>query len=31
MFLIDEALARHGECQLPDDPVLTEARLLRRS
>jgi D-alanine-D-alanine ligase len=30
-FLIDEALARHRECQLPDDPVPTEARLLRRN
>jgi len=30
-MLIDEALARHRECQLPDDPVPSEARLLRRS
>ncbi len=30
-LLIDEALARHRECQLPDDPVPPEARLLRRS
>ncbi len=30
-MLIDEALARHRECQLPDDPVPLEARLLRRS
>jgi D-alanine-D-alanine ligase len=29
-ILIDEALARHRECQLPDDPVPPEARLLRR-
>jgi D-alanine-D-alanine ligase len=29
--LIDEALARHRACQLPDDPVPPEARLLRRS
>jgi len=29
--LIDEALARHRESQLPDDPVPAEARLLRRS
>jgi len=29
--LIDEALARHRESQLPDDPVPPEARLLRRS
>src|ERR1700676_4773443 len=29
-MLIDEALARHRECQLPDDPVPPEARLLRR-
>jgi D-alanine-D-alanine ligase len=29
-LLIDEALARHRECQLPDDPVPREARLLRR-
>jgi D-alanine-D-alanine ligase len=29
--LIDEALARHREGQLPDDPVPPEARLLRRS
>jgi D-alanine-D-alanine ligase len=28
--LINEALARHRECQLPDDPVPPEARLLRR-
>jgi D-alanine-D-alanine ligase len=28
--LIDEALARHREGQLPDDPVPPEARLLRR-
>jgi D-alanine-D-alanine ligase len=28
--LIDEALARHREGQLPDDPVPAEARLLRR-
>jgi len=30
-LLIDEALARHRESQLPDDPVPPEARLLRRS
>ncbi len=30
-MLIDEALARHRDCQLPDDPVPPEARLLRRS
>ena len=30
-MLIDEALARHREGQLPDDPVPPEARLLRRS
>jgi len=29
--LIDEALVRHRESQLPDDPVPPEARLLRRS
>ena len=29
-LLIDEALARHRESQLPDDPVPREARLLRR-
>jgi D-alanine-D-alanine ligase len=29
-MLIDEALARHRESQLPDDPVPPEARLLRR-
>jgi D-alanine-D-alanine ligase len=29
-LLIDEALARHRESQLPDDPVPPEARLLRR-
>jgi len=29
-LLIDEALARHRESQLPDDPVPAEARLLRR-
>ncbi len=28
--LIDEALARHRQSQLPDDPVPPEARLLRR-
>jgi D-alanine-D-alanine ligase len=28
--LIDEAIARHRESQLPDDPVPPEARLLRR-
>jgi D-alanine-D-alanine ligase len=28
--LIDEAVARHRESQLPDDPVPPEARLLRR-
>jgi D-alanine-D-alanine ligase len=28
--LIEEALARHRESQLPDDPVPPEARLLRR-
>jgi D-alanine-D-alanine ligase len=28
--LIDEALARHRESQLPDDPVPPDARLLRR-
>ena len=28
--LIDEALGRHRESQLPDDPVPAEARLLRR-
>jgi D-alanine-D-alanine ligase len=28
--LIDEALARHRDIQLPDDPVPPEARLLRR-
>jgi len=30
-MLIDEALTRHRESQLPDDPVPPEARLLRRS
>ena len=30
-LLIEEALARHRESQLPDDPVPPEARLLRRS
>jgi D-alanine-D-alanine ligase len=30
-MLIVEALARHRESQLPDDPVPPEARLLRRS
>jgi D-alanine-D-alanine ligase len=30
-LLLDEALARHREAQLPDDPVPPEARLLRRS
>ena len=30
-MLIDEALARHRESQLPDDPVPPEARLLGRS
>ena len=29
-LLIDEALSRHRESQLPDDPVPPEARLLRR-
>jgi D-alanine-D-alanine ligase len=29
-LLIDEALARHRETQLPDDPVPSEARLLPR-
>jgi D-alanine-D-alanine ligase len=29
-MLIEEALARHRESQLPDDPVPAEARLLRR-
>jgi D-alanine-D-alanine ligase len=29
-FLIDEALTRHRESQLPDDPVPAEARLLPR-
>ena len=29
-LLIDEALARHRDSQLPDDPVPAEARLLRR-
>ena len=29
-LLIDEALARHRDSQLPDDPVPPEARLLRR-
>lgn len=29
-LLIDEALARHRESRLPDDPVPPEARLLRR-
>jgi D-alanine-D-alanine ligase len=29
-MLIDEALVRHHECQLPDDPVPPDARLLRR-
>jgi D-alanine-D-alanine ligase len=29
-LLIDEALTRHRESQLPDDPVPPEARLLRR-
>jgi D-alanine-D-alanine ligase len=29
-FLIDEAIARHRESQLPDDPVPAEARLLPR-
>jgi D-alanine-D-alanine ligase len=29
-LLIDEALARHRESQLPDDPVPPEARLLPR-
>ena len=28
--LLDEAIARHREIQLPDDPVPPEARLLRR-
>lgn len=28
--LLDEAIARHRESQLPDDPVPREARLLRR-
>jgi D-alanine-D-alanine ligase len=30
-FLIEEAMARHRESQLPDDPVPPEARLLRRA
>jgi len=30
-LLIDEALARHRDSRLPDDPVPPEARLLRRS
>ncbi len=30
-MLIDEALSRHREGQLPDDPVPPEARLLQRS
>jgi D-alanine-D-alanine ligase len=30
-LLLDEALARHRDAQLPDDPVPPEARLLRRS
>ena len=30
-MLIEEAVARHRESQLPDDPVPPEARLLRRS
>jgi D-alanine-D-alanine ligase len=30
-MLLDEAVARHRACQLPDDPVPPEARLLRRS
>ncbi|MGE5268057.1 MAG: hypothetical protein ACM3JG_00145 [Thiohalocapsa sp.] len=29
-LLLDEALTRHREAQLPDDPVPPEARLLRR-
>jgi len=29
-LLIEEALTRHRESQLPDDPVPPEARLLRR-
>jgi D-alanine-D-alanine ligase len=29
-LLIDEAMARHRDSQLPDDPVPAEARLLRR-
>ena len=29
-LLLDEARARHRESQLPDDPVPSEARLLRR-
>ncbi|MBV9825319.1 MAG: D-alanine--D-alanine ligase [Alphaproteobacteria bacterium] len=29
--LLDEAIARHRDCQLPDDPVPPEARLLRRA
>jgi D-alanine-D-alanine ligase len=29
-MLIEEALALHRECQLPDDPVPPDARLLRR-
>jgi D-alanine-D-alanine ligase len=29
-LLIEEALARHRESQLPDDPVPADARLLRR-
>jgi D-alanine-D-alanine ligase len=29
-LLLDEALARHRDAQLPDDPVPPEARLLRR-
>jgi D-alanine-D-alanine ligase len=29
-LLIDEAIARHRDSQLPDDPVPAEARLLRR-
>jgi len=29
-LLIDEALVRHRDSQLPDDPVPAEARLQRR-
>lgn len=29
-LLLDEAVTRHRECQLPDDPVPEAARLLRR-